>query len=51
MDLGDPGSYLTLEEGTPVYGSDRVEVGPDEVVARDRGDKLRRAWLRISGKS
>jgi uncharacterized protein YrrD len=119
MDLGEPSSYLTLDEGTPVYSSDGVEVGtvahvladpdedifdgivikarrrgpryrfadapqidslhergvvltvdatgveslpepsesppivevgPDDVVARDLGDKLRRAWLRISGK-
>jgi uncharacterized protein YrrD len=120
MDLGEPSSYLTLEEGTPAYSSDELEVGtvahvladpdkdifdgivieggrgrsryrfvdapqvdaihergvlltvdaaaveslpepsenpptlevdPDDVVARDLGDKLRRAWLRISGKA
>jgi uncharacterized protein YrrD len=26
-DLGDPISYLTLEEGTPVFGADGEEVG------------------------
>jgi uncharacterized protein YrrD len=26
-DLGSPISYLTLEEGTPVFGSDGAEVG------------------------
>ena len=27
MDLGDPGSYLTLEAGLPVYSSDGEELG------------------------
>jgi len=27
MDLGDPVSYLALEEGTPVFASDGREIG------------------------
>ena len=119
-DLGAPGSFLTLHEGTPVYSSDEKELGrvehilsapnvdifdgivldtsilpggrrfadasqvagiyergvvltvdaaaaqrlpepgaspsslevaPDDLVDEDSGDKLRRAWDMISGKS
>jgi PRC-barrel domain len=38
-DLGDPISYLTLEEGTPVLGSDGEEVGHVvHVLADDEAD-------------
>jgi uncharacterized protein YrrD len=40
MDLGDPGSYLTLEEGTPVYGSDQVEVGSVQHVLADPDEDI-----------
>jgi len=36
MDLGAPGSYLTLATGTPVYSADEQELGRvDEVRAAD----------------
>jgi uncharacterized protein YrrD len=37
-----------LPEPSPSPGA--IEVGPDDLVAEDRGDKLRRAWDLISGK-
>jgi hypothetical protein len=35
MDRGDPISYLTLEDGTPVLGADGEEVGKVEHVLAD----------------
>jgi uncharacterized protein YrrD len=35
MDLGDPASYLVLEDGTPVMSSDGEEVGRVEHVLAD----------------
>jgi PRC-barrel domain len=35
MDLGDPGSYLTLSDGTPVLTSDGVRIGTVEHVLAD----------------
>jgi len=40
MDLGEPSSYLTLEEGTPAYSSDEVEVGTVAHVLADRDDDI-----------
>ena len=37
MDLGDPGSYLTLEPGVPVYSSDEAQLGKVEQVLADEG--------------
>jgi uncharacterized protein YrrD len=34
-DLGPPASYLTLEEGTPVYSSDGERIGRVEEVVAD----------------
>jgi hypothetical protein len=36
-DLGDPTSYLELEEGVPVYSSDGADVGSVEHVLADEG--------------
>jgi sporulation protein YlmC with PRC-barrel domain len=36
-DLGTPGSYLTLEEGAPVFSSDGEELGRVEEVRADLG--------------
>jgi uncharacterized protein YrrD len=39
IDLGEPASYLTLSEGTPVYASGGEEVGRvSEVVAAPQQD-------------
>ena len=35
MDLGAPGSYLTLQAGTPVYSSDEQPLGEVEHVLAD----------------
>jgi sporulation protein YlmC with PRC-barrel domain len=35
LDLGEPASYLTLAEGTPVYTSDGAELGKVEHVLAD----------------
>jgi sporulation protein YlmC with PRC-barrel domain len=35
MDLGDPISYLALEEGTPVFASDGHEIGRVASVVAD----------------
>jgi uncharacterized protein YrrD len=35
MDLGDPGSYLTLADGTPVLASDGARIGTVEHVLAD----------------
>ena len=35
MDLGDPGSYLTLEPGVPVYSNDGDRLGKVEDVQAD----------------
>ena len=36
MDLGTPGSYLSLATGTPVYSADEQELGKvDEIRAAD----------------
>ncbi|MGH2994265.1 MAG: PRC-barrel domain-containing protein [Solirubrobacterales bacterium] len=36
-DLGTPGSYITLEEGTPVFSSDGEELGRVDEVRADLG--------------
>ena len=39
MDLGEPGSYLTLEAGLPVYSSDGEQLGTVEhVLAEEDAD-------------
>ena len=37
MDLGDPVSYLGLDEGTPVFASDGREIGRVARVVADEG--------------
>jgi uncharacterized protein YrrD len=39
-DLGDPISYLTLEEGTPVFGADGEEVGHVSHVLADEEEDV-----------
>jgi hypothetical protein len=39
-DLGDPTSYLELEQGVPVYGSDGEEVGSVEHVLADASSDI-----------
>ena len=49
-DLGAPISYLTLEEGTPVYASDRREVGKvAHVLADPNADLFDGVVLRAGG--
>ena len=40
MDLGDPGSYLTLGEGTPVLSADGERIGVVEHVLADADDDV-----------
>lgn len=39
-DLGAPGSYLTLTDGTPVYSSDGQSLGKVEHVLADMGSDI-----------
>jgi uncharacterized protein YrrD len=39
-DLGQPSSYLVLEEGAPVYSCDGDEIGKVEHVLRDVGSDI-----------
>jgi len=39
-DLGPPGSYLTLDDGTPVYSSDGRPLGKVEHVLADTGSDI-----------
>ncbi len=39
-DLGDPSSYIALEEGTPVFASDGEEVGRVHHVLADMEDDI-----------
>ena len=40
MDLGDPGSYLTLADGTPVLSSDGERIGVVQHVLADPGEDV-----------
>ena len=40
LDLGDPTSYLELEEGVPVYSSDGERIGVVEHVLADAGSDI-----------
>ena len=40
MDLGDPGSYLTLAEGTPVLTSDGERIGEVAHVLADADEDV-----------
>ena len=50
MDLGEPGSYLTLEAGVPVYSSDGEPLGTVEhVLAEEDADVFDGIVIDVSG--
>lgn len=50
MDLGDPVSYLGLEEGTPVFASDGREIGRvGRVVADEDADIFEGLVVDVAG--